>query len=261
MRKWTISSILVAVLTTGIILTMAVVPIATAEFYCNDRQTFSAFGNIIVPEGQTCVLDQFNVVKGDIIVKEGATLVVCADNDIAGSIIADGAETVALIDSLGGVCIGALDNVSNVVETSSIDYTVDAVNKVTICHKPGTAAEKEIQVPPSAVKGHLDHGDKLGPCGILPPPKALGLAIIGNIDVANTNNFILIGNTDGITIVRGDVTVQNTQSVSIINVGGIAMAGHGIGGDLTISSSASCSISGNMVVGSIQLDGCSNLAN
>ena len=36
--------------------------------------------------------------------------------------------------------------------------------KVTICHKPGTPAEKTMEVPQSAVDGHLGHGDYLGPC-------------------------------------------------------------------------------------------------
>jgi len=36
--------------------------------------------------------------------------------------------------------------------------------KVTICHKPGTPAEQTMQVPQSAVPGHLGHGDVLGPC-------------------------------------------------------------------------------------------------
>ena len=36
--------------------------------------------------------------------------------------------------------------------------------KVTICHKPGTPAEKSKAVPPSAVPGHLGHGDYLGSC-------------------------------------------------------------------------------------------------
>jgi outer membrane biosynthesis protein TonB len=36
--------------------------------------------------------------------------------------------------------------------------------KVTICHKPGTPAEQTKKVPQPAVKGHLDHGDYLGPC-------------------------------------------------------------------------------------------------
>ena len=36
--------------------------------------------------------------------------------------------------------------------------------KVTICHKPGTPAEKTMEVPQSAVDGHLGHGDHPGPC-------------------------------------------------------------------------------------------------
>jgi hypothetical protein len=36
--------------------------------------------------------------------------------------------------------------------------------KVIICHKPGTPAEKTKEVPQSAVDGHLRHGDRLGPC-------------------------------------------------------------------------------------------------
>ena len=36
--------------------------------------------------------------------------------------------------------------------------------KVTICHKPGTPAEKTMSVPEPAVKGHLGHGDYKGPC-------------------------------------------------------------------------------------------------
>lgn len=42
--------------------------------------------------------------------------------------------------------------------------------KVTICHKPGTPAEKTMEVPEAAVSGHLGHGDSEGPCGPPPPP-------------------------------------------------------------------------------------------
>ncbi|HXG35876.1 MAG TPA: hypothetical protein VNL15_02795 [Dehalococcoidia bacterium] len=36
---------------------------------------------------------------------------------------------------------------------------------VTICHKPGTPAEKTMTVPEPALGGHLGHGDTEGPCG------------------------------------------------------------------------------------------------
>jgi hypothetical protein len=35
----------------------------------------------------------------------------------------------------------------------------------TLCHKPGTPAEKTMNLPNSAVAGHLGHGDTVGACG------------------------------------------------------------------------------------------------
>ena len=43
------------------------------------------------------------------------------------------------------------------------------VDKVTICHKPGTPAQKTMEVPAQAVPGHLGHGDSLGECEGEPP--------------------------------------------------------------------------------------------
>ncbi|MGH7597876.1 MAG: TolB family protein [bacterium] len=37
-------------------------------------------------------------------------------------------------------------------------------SKVTICHKPGTPAQKTLVIPIQALKGHLGHGDTIGPC-------------------------------------------------------------------------------------------------
>ncbi len=36
--------------------------------------------------------------------------------------------------------------------------------KVTICHKPGTPAQKTMVIPIQALAGHLQHGDVIGPC-------------------------------------------------------------------------------------------------
>lgn len=36
--------------------------------------------------------------------------------------------------------------------------------RVTICHKPGTPAEKTLVIPIQALAGHLDHGDTIGSC-------------------------------------------------------------------------------------------------
>ena len=48
-------------------------------------------------------------------------------------------------------------------------------DKVTICHKPGTPAEQTKEVPESAVKGHLGHGDFIGSCEDGQTPGALDL--------------------------------------------------------------------------------------
>ena len=39
-----------------------------------------------------------------------------------------------------------------------------AATKATICHKPGTPAQKTMCVPLPALQGHLGHGDHCGPC-------------------------------------------------------------------------------------------------
>jgi hypothetical protein len=39
-----------------------------------------------------------------------------------------------------------------------------AGDKIAICHKPDTKAEKTLMVAPPAVKSHLQHGDSRGPC-------------------------------------------------------------------------------------------------
>lgn len=39
-----------------------------------------------------------------------------------------------------------------------------APQKVLVCHKPGTPAEKQLVLPESALKGHLGHGDVEGNC-------------------------------------------------------------------------------------------------
>jgi hypothetical protein len=40
-----------------------------------------------------------------------------------------------------------------------------ATLRITICHKPGTPAQKTLVLPEPAIPGHLEHGDTLGPCG------------------------------------------------------------------------------------------------
>lgn len=45
-----------------------------------------------------------------------------------------------------------------------------AKGTVTLCHRPGTPAEKTLVLPSSAARGHMGHGDVAGACGLPPPP-------------------------------------------------------------------------------------------
>jgi hypothetical protein len=58
-------------------------------------------------------------------------------------------------------------------------FPISATAPITICHKPGTPAEKTLVLPQAAVPGHLQHGDELGPCPdwTSPPAPADGLAV------------------------------------------------------------------------------------
>jgi hypothetical protein len=55
------------------------------------------------------------------------------------------------------------------------------VPDVTICHMPGTPAEKTMIVPQSALQAHLDHGDTLGACEELKPEPII--EVINNVEV------------------------------------------------------------------------------
>lgn len=48
--------------------------------------------------------------------------------------------------------------------TPTTTVTPTATWKIAICHKPNTPAEKTLYLPPSAMGGHLGHGDYLGTC-------------------------------------------------------------------------------------------------
>jgi len=78
-----------------------------------------------------------------------------------------------------------------ILGTLSIGFSFDdafaKVEKVTICHKPGTVDEETKQVPENALKGHLKHGDSLGECEEEPPTASQGL-IINEFDYDNPND-------------------------------------------------------------------------
>jgi hypothetical protein len=75
-----------------------------------------------------------------------------------------------------GACPGsATPPTSTVPITPTIPITPSLVptstQRISICHKPGTPAEKTLWLPASAIPAHLGHGDELGAClGTTAPP-------------------------------------------------------------------------------------------
>jgi len=59
--------------------------------------------------------------------------------------------------------VGTLEENDDIQEFSS-DTVTHLSSKTTICHKPGTPAEKTKQIPEAALNGHFGHGDVSGDC-------------------------------------------------------------------------------------------------
>ncbi|MDQ3642936.1 MAG: transmembrane protein 268 [Actinomycetota bacterium] len=69
-----------------------------------------------------------------------------------GGAIAAGAAVVALVPLLPAV------------GRQSPPVGQQSPPRVTVCHKPGTPAQKTMTLPQPAVQAHLGHGDIPGPC-------------------------------------------------------------------------------------------------
>ena len=71
-----------------------------------------------------------------------------------GGAIAAGAAAVALVPLLPAV------------SQQSPPVGQESPPRVTVCHKPGTPAQKTMTLPQPAVDAHLGHGDIPGPCPV-----------------------------------------------------------------------------------------------
>jgi hypothetical protein len=57
---------------------------------------------------------------------------------------------------------------------------------ISICHKPGTPAEKTLLLPESAIRGHLGHGDRLGSCSGATTPPTSTVLTTGTVPLTST---------------------------------------------------------------------------
>jgi|TARA_Y100000310_G_scaffold75749_1_gene72128 hypothetical protein len=89
---------------------------------------------------------------------------------------------------------------------------------------------------------------KIPPCALPPPPKALGITIGGSVKVKNANSFSLIGNPAGVTSIGKDVKVKDTQDVNIIDFDGIA-------GNVKAEKNGDVTITGNTIGKNLKIKG------
>lgn len=104
MKKVFISSMLFCLLLLSFSLVNTVFAKNGGADVCVGSYFGASFGDLVVPAGQTCQLNQFNVVNGDVKVEKDANLIVCPDNQIQGSVKAHQPNSVYISDLTGGPC-------------------------------------------------------------------------------------------------------------------------------------------------------------
>ena len=104
MKKTSVLSILIGLLLLFLFASYTVLANNGQPQTCVGNFAGTSFGDLVVPEGQTCQLDRFNVVDGSIKVEKDASLIVCPDNEINGDVKAHQANSVFISDIVGGPC-------------------------------------------------------------------------------------------------------------------------------------------------------------
>ena len=103
---------------------------------CIGNYSYTTFDDLVVPEGQTCMIARFNVVNGNIKVKEGASLIICPDNDIRGNIRANKPDTVFISDQIVGICAPTAPPPKALGITIGGDVKVEGGNSFTLLGNP-----------------------------------------------------------------------------------------------------------------------------
>jgi hypothetical protein len=99
----------------------------------------------------TIELDDSIVVEGEIAVDSVVLLLVCVGDD-------------GTINIVSIIVIYYQPQPVIVIHPTPPPHSPPGDGDVTICHKPGTPAEKTMRVPWTALPSHLGHGDTIGPC-------------------------------------------------------------------------------------------------
>jgi len=95
---------------------------------------------------------------------ERGTILPCTVSDIgSGLMITCPDGTQAMIPNEAQTNFEVGDHEEEVTEPTPPEEPISPL-RITICHKPGTPAEKTMEIPVNALKGHLKHGDYVGAC-------------------------------------------------------------------------------------------------
>jgi hypothetical protein len=111
-------------------------------------------GRILLGNGVDIELEDTTILRGELVPGAVIELWVCVDN--AGRVQIVSITVIYWIDP-GDVVIPKPIVIPTLPPPSR-------EGMVTICHKPGTPAEKTMTIPQSALPGHLAHGDYEGEC-------------------------------------------------------------------------------------------------
>lgn len=166
---------------------------------CVGSHSYSTFNNIIVPSGNTCKIDRFNVVSGNIKVEEGASLIICPDNEIGGNIKAHAADTIFISDLLTLLCAPPIDAPPKALGiTIGGNVDIKGVGSFTLLGNPlgVTSINGNVKVK-HAQNVRIENFD----------------GITGNVEAKNNITVTITGNTIGgslkISGTTGSCTEQN----------------------------------------------------
>jgi len=180
--------------------------------------------NLLVPQGATCTMNQFNLVLGSITVEDNAILFVCADNEIVGNVVAGEGTRLFIRDTLFTACEAGTKALGiniggDIIQNGGLSFTLEGNTSPT--------AEMNIE---------------------------------GNIEITNTRTIRIQNfNDQGIqgfvritdTIIRSFISANTFNgNLEIIDSNNSLIFGNSIGGDLLISgSTGTCSEFDNVVAG------------
>lgn len=123
--------------------------------------------------------------------------------------------TVSKVRRLLGLALAALALVTLASASSTVGARPSG-SDVTVCHKPGTPAEKTLVLPAPAARAHLGHGDTRGECDGGPPPPPTLVACGGEpATIIGTTGDDQLTGTDG-----RDVIVGLAGNDTILGLGG-----------------------------------------